>query len=328
MLSAGDVSNPPLVLLHGWGAGLAFFGRNIAGLAPFYRLHLLDWPGFGGSSRPYHSTSLSVDHAEAYFLDAFDGWVQHMRKQEPNFQRFHIVAHSMGAYLAAVYALRSPQNVLTLTLASPVGLPAAPPQKIPRGPLLRRAIFWIVFRMWDWGFTPQYFIRQAGTSLGRKMAKRFIEPRFSFQSQSTKDAFIEYFYQISVADAAGEHSLCTILESGAYARKPLAERMVKLRTPTSFLYGDGDWMSFKYAEKVCEQMKAPATVHIVEGAGHHVYYDNVQMFTKLILESCGRVSEEMPKSSSFLTDFEEHPSTTIAQPTEQQSEFSSTHYQG
>ncbi|CAN8074461.1 unnamed protein product [Agarophyton chilense] len=300
MLSAGDASKPPLVLLHGWGAGLAFFGRNISSLAPYYRLYLLDWPGFGASSRPHHSTSLSVDHAEGYFLDAFEAWVHYMRNKEPSFRRFHIVAHSMGAYLATIYALRCPQNVLTLTLASPVGLPGAPPQKIPTGSLFRRAIFWIVFRLWDLGFTPQYLIRQAGTSLGRKLAQRFIEPRFSFQSQHTKDAFIEYFYQISAADAAGEHSLSTILESGAYARKPLAERMIHLKTPTSFLYGDRDWMSSHYAEKVCEQMKAPASVHIVEGAGHHLYFDNVRAFRDLILESCSRakgISESTPCSN-------------------------------
>lgn len=291
MLTAGDKSNPPLVLLHGWGAGLAFFGRNISGLAPYYRLYLLDWPGFGASSRPHHPLSLSVSGAESYFLDAFDAWVKHMQKTEPTFDRFHLVAHSMGAYLATVYALRSPQHLLTLTLASPVGLPRAPSQKIPRGSLIRRFLFRMVFRLWDLGFTPQYLMRLGGTSFGRALARRIIEPRFQMESHSAKEALVDYFYHISAADPAGEHSLSTILQSGAYARDPLCDRMDALKVPTVFLYGELDWMNYRYAKSISERMAVPTSVHIVEGAGHHLYFDNATAFTQIILKSCRSSSE-------------------------------------
>lgn len=41
-LSAGDRNLPVLVVVHGWGAGVAFFGRNIAGLSAKFRVHIVD----------------------------------------------------------------------------------------------------------------------------------------------------------------------------------------------------------------------------------------------------------------------------------------------
>ncbi|PXF47975.1 1-acylglycerol-3-phosphate O-acyltransferase [Gracilariopsis chorda] len=151
---------------------------------------------------------------------------------------------------------------------------------------MRRFLFWMLFRLWDLGFTPQYLVRLGGTSLGRVLARKIIESRFQMQSQSAREALVDYFYHISAADAAGEHSLSTILQSGAYARDPLCDRMDALKVPTVFLYGELDWMNYRYAKSICERMSVPTSVHVVEGAGHHLYFDNVNAFTQVILKTC------------------------------------------
>lgn len=198
----------------------------------------------------------------------------------------------MGAFLSVSYALRFPKRVKGLILASPVGLPRPPQDKVPAGGWLRRTVFKLVFMLWERGYTPQYLLRLVGGRVGRYVADWIISPRFRSHDVSTRNAFTEYFYQISAAESSGEHSLSTILESGAYARRPLCDRLHELDVPTFFLYGDRDWMSAEAAEKVRQGMRVRTKVHVVKGAGHHIYYDNPEDFGKLVVEACTEIEEE------------------------------------
>lgn len=292
-LSAGDPALPPLVVVHGWGAGVAFYGRNINGLSESFRVHFIDWLGFGASSRPYFSTSYSPEEAQDFFLDAFEEWIEQMKMIEGAngaqlpFTPFHLCGHSLGAYLSVEFALRRPDLVCNVVLASPVGVPRAPEiMNLPAGaPLLKRLIRWLVFILWDLGATPQLLIRLTGQWIGRALAEKLVVPRFPADCEDTRKAFIEYFYQISAAPGSGEHALSTILQSGAYARRPLCDKLPHVTRPVTFLYGDRDWMDWKTAMELQRSMKM-ATVCIVEDAGHHLYYDNCEQFNRLVKEAC------------------------------------------
>ena len=48
-ITSGDVSNPPMVCIPGYGAGAGFYFRNIDGLAKQFRVHLVDLLGTGMS---------------------------------------------------------------------------------------------------------------------------------------------------------------------------------------------------------------------------------------------------------------------------------------
>lgn len=43
--------------------------------------------------------------------------------------------------------------------------------------------------------------------------------------------------------ASGEYALNSILQVGAWAKKPLVDRLPCLETEVSFFYGTRDWMS-------------------------------------------------------------------------------------
>lgn len=68
-------------MLHGYGAGLAFFYRNYDGLSrvPGWKLWSLDLLGYGRSSRPpfvIHSKDPQekITEAEDWFIDALEEW--------------------------------------------------------------------------------------------------------------------------------------------------------------------------------------------------------------------------------------------------------------
>ena len=87
-------------------------------------------------------------------------------------------------------------------------------------------------------------------------------------------------------------------EAGVYARESLgggimAEMLSQKRTQiqsVSVLFGDRDWMAFNQSAAVKEmneirvKMGIDASVHVLPGAGHHIYLDNADAFARHILE--------------------------------------------
>lgn len=312
-ITAGPAGAPPLLLLHGWGAGAALFARNMAALSAAHRVHALDWLGFGASARPPFDLAAGAAEAEAFFLDALEEYVDGMRARGELGARLHVVGHSMGAFLAVGYALRRPGDVINLVLASPVGVPRAPANKFPpRGaPLRKRLLFWLVFTLWDRHWTPQLFVRYAPTErLGRLLAAWAMAPRFPTDDAAARAAIDDYFYQTCVAPASAEHSLSTLLESGAYAREPLVDKLPRVHAPTLFMYGTRDWMDWAGGDAARKTMPAETDLVRVENAGHHLYYDNPDAFGEQVVRACqaaAAASAEKAKSRSCAIRTSEKP---------------------
>jgi pimeloyl-ACP methyl ester carboxylesterase len=107
---------PDLVMVHGLGANLAFWGLRIAPLlARTHRLTLYDLRGHGYSGMPPHGYSTSV------MADDLEALLDHL-----GVARAHVVAHSYGGGVALEHALANPDRVRSLTLADPVS-PGLPP---------------------------------------------------------------------------------------------------------------------------------------------------------------------------------------------------------
>ena len=67
-----------------------------------------------------------VSQAEGFFLDALEEW-----RIKQGLERMTLVGHSLGAYLAAAYALKHPERVTKLVLLSPAGVLGEPESEQP-----------------------------------------------------------------------------------------------------------------------------------------------------------------------------------------------------
>lgn len=117
-----------LVILHGYGAGLGFFYKNFEPLsrAPGWQLYALDMLGMGRSSRPpfrlkAKTKEAQITEAEDWFIDSLEEW-----RIKKKIDKFTLIGHSMGGYMAMCYALKYPGRLNKLILASPVGIPEDP----------------------------------------------------------------------------------------------------------------------------------------------------------------------------------------------------------
>lgn len=123
-----EVTDQNLVMLHGYGAGLGFFYKNFEGLSRVkgWKVYALDLLGMGRSSRPAFRLQAkdrqgSITEAENCFIDALEEW-----RVQRKIDRFTLLGHSLGGYMAVAYALKYPGHLNKLILASPVGIPEDP----------------------------------------------------------------------------------------------------------------------------------------------------------------------------------------------------------
>lgn len=347
----GEEAEETLVMVHGYGAGLGFFYRNFEPITrlPGWKLYALDMLGMGNSSRPkfkIHAKSREdqVIEAESFFIDALEEW-----RKARNIERFTLLGHSLGGYLAVSYALKYPGHLKKLILASPVGIPedpyavsAAMPEPgestleneftkdqqtiahvnsspagspaAPRKPLPS----WLVW-LWDANFSPFSFVRNSGP-LGPRLVSGWTSRRFNHLPGDEPQTLHDYSFSIFKQRGSGEYALGYILAPGAYARRPVIDRIHQVgrqplpQTDTSkalketgipivFMYGENDWMdvagglaSEVKINRAREELLKTATaeekrndrgsarVVVIPKSGHHLYLDNPDDFNKVLRE--------------------------------------------
>ncbi|MGI8579765.1 MAG: alpha/beta fold hydrolase [Solirubrobacteraceae bacterium] len=98
-----------VILLHGLGGTRASFFDTAAALSPSYRVHALDFPGFGSSSKP-----ASGRYNARWFADIVRGYMD-----EQGIERAHVVGNSMGGRVAIELGLIAPERVSALGLLCP-----------------------------------------------------------------------------------------------------------------------------------------------------------------------------------------------------------------
>jgi cardiolipin-specific phospholipase len=260
----GETTDETLVMVHGYGAGLGFFYKNFEPITrvPGLKLYALDMLGMGNSSRPpfkIHAKKREdqVIEAENWFIDALEEW-----RKARKIERFTLLGHSLGGYLAVSYALKYPGRLNKLILASPVGIPedpyaiaepmpdaqrlstvqneftqdqqavtegvpdpnlAQPNTKSPRATPRRPLPSWAVW-LWDSNVSPFSIVRMSGP-LGPRVVSGWTSRRFNHLEPDEARALHDYSFSIFKQKGSGEYALGYILSAGAFARRPLIHRI-------------------------------------------------------------------------------------------------------
>jgi cardiolipin-specific phospholipase len=147
--------------------------------------------------------------------------------------------------------------------------------------------------MWDRNYTPQWFVRAMGP-FGPRLVNGYIKNRMAHLPDEEREYLRDYTYHISSAPGSSEYSLAAILAPGAYARNPLKDRLPGLKMPTTFIYGEKDWMDYRHAVRLQPNMQVETQVIIIPHGGHHMYMENPEAFAE-------SMQAEMEKSEQMST---------------------------
>src|SRR4051795_3570340 len=208
---------PDLLLLHGLGSTKASFFETAAALSRSYRVHALDLPGFGGSSKPS-----TAPHGAAYAARAVLGTMDAL-----GIARAHIAGNSMGGRVALEVGLTRPERVGGLGLLCPA----------------------VAFVRRDWHLIVRLFRPELGMlphSLGRSRIERQFWALFADRDQvdpAVADVVVgefERIYRSPGARLAFMANARAIYLERAYGRGGFYERLSGLEPPALFVWSSHD----------------------------------------------------------------------------------------
>jgi len=107
---------PTLILIHGLGADLSKWEKNILHLSLTYRVIALDLPGFGKSDRVNH------EYRGTFFINVIRELMDYLGVSKAT-----LIGNSMGGWLSLLFAETYPQQTEKLILVAPAFVKGLPP---------------------------------------------------------------------------------------------------------------------------------------------------------------------------------------------------------
>ncbi|KAI2805894.1 hypothetical protein RDWZM_009440 [Blomia tropicalis] len=251
--------------------------------------------------------------SESYFVECIEKWRNKIGK--PLDGKFILLGHSLGGYITTAYSLKYPKNVAHLILADPFGFPPDNQSKerskngkltsAKQYPFIAKLFTKLIFDL----VTPLAPLRAMGPWGPKVIYKTRSDIRKKFaqlQQHSTSSEGVDngeqtgatkpnrtitdYIYHCNAQlPPSGEIAFQKLLHSTGWPRKPMLERIGELgkHITIDFIYGSVSWIDWETGEKVKRQLSPNGErvkVHVIEGAGHHVYADKPNEFNQLILD--------------------------------------------
>ena len=238
---------PALIMVHGLGADLTRFERNIDFLAQGHRVIALDLPGFGQSDRTQKAIS------GQFYINV----IESLRVQL-DLGEVTLIGNSMGGWLSLLYAKNYAQHVRSLILIAPAfihGLPS--------------------------GITPDMIIKGAKPETLAGMSEYLKRVLYSPDLNTQKVAELLQTHTINNsgdAISAIAHSLANeqyILDANALSH---------ITTPILLIHGDTDGIVSVSSSKNLTKLLPNALLRVINKSGHWPQWENAKTVNKLMAD--------------------------------------------
>jgi len=256
-----------VILLHGLGATKSSFFETAATLAPHHRVHAIDFPGFGGSSKPP-----MAPYSARWFAETV---VQVM--DQLGIERAHLVGNSMGGRVAIEVGMRRPDRVRALALLCPAVA------FIKRGwhPLVR------MLRP-EFGLLPHRYPRQV---VAAQFWSMFHDP--DTVDPAVADIVVDEFQRLYRTAGARFAFLCAarnIYLDAPWGKNGFYARLSDLEAPAMFIWGSHDRLIPAAFKRHVAEWLPNATQHVLERCGHVPQVEHAELTNGLLREffsDCG-----------------------------------------
>lgn len=261
----------PLLLIHGFGASLGHWRKNIPVLAEGgYRVFALDLLGFGGSDKPTHNYTI-----ELWAQQIKDFWAEHI--QEP----MVLVGNSIGGLLALTAIAEFPEIAAGGILINSAG-----------GLNHRLEEFNFPLRLVMGAFTKLVSSPLTGKFIFNNIRQKHRLRRTLYQvyrdRAAVTDELIEMLYEPSCHPGA-QQVFASVLTAPAGSTPQ--ELLPRVKHPLLILWGEKDpWTPITGAKIYQELAKNGGDVEVypIPNAGHCPHDENPKMVNELILQWLSR----------------------------------------
>jgi pimeloyl-ACP methyl ester carboxylesterase len=266
-LTAGDPSNPPLVLIHGLGATKASWLPAVPELARNHRLYAIDLPGHGSSSKPRgrYDAPWLADHVFR-FLDVLD------------LKGAFVAGNSLGGRVAMEMAMTEPEKVLGTACLCPAAA------------FLHRPALGLVRVL-----RPEFglgLLRLPRQRLQRSLRDLFYDAGAIHEDwyEAAIDDFLNHWRSVRFRRA-----FLTTLRN-VYLDEPDGEdgfwaRLTEMKPPALFVYGRHDVLITSRFSTRVQRFLPSAKVELWEDCGHVPQLEHPQRTAQTITKFFSEVSQ-------------------------------------
>lgn len=261
----------PLLLLHGFGASIGHWRKNLPVLAEGgYRVFALDLLGFGGSDKPARDYTI-----ELWAQQIKDFWAEHIR--EP----MVLVGNSIGGLLALTAIAEFPEIAAGGILINSAG-----------GLNHRPEEFNLPLRLVMGAFTKLVSSPVTGKFIFNNIRQKHRLRRTLYQVYSDRtavtDELIEMLYEPSCHPGAQEVFASVLTAPAGFSPQEL---LPKVKHPLLILWGEKDPWTPITGAKIYQELAnngGDVEVYPIPNAGHCPHDENPTMVNELILQWLSR----------------------------------------
>lgn len=244
---AEEGEGEPLVLLHGWSGSHRYWKESLPRFAPHFRTIAIDWPGFGDSDKPS-----DAPYTLSWYVDRLTRILDELKLPV-----IHLVGHSMGGGIAAMFTSQNPTRVRRLVLATAFAQGST--------------AFFIKTRLM---LVPG--IRQLIYALcGWRLIKRMIAADFTL-TLKLDDAII--------ADVCSGPYTATMLPIFSMRETDLSQHLSRIRVPTHVIGTDSDAILKRTQQDVQRAAIPGVTFTDIPNSGHCPMLEQPELFHAAVLK--------------------------------------------
>lgn len=252
------LDGPAVVLVHGFGASLGHWRKNLPVLAASCRVYALDLIGFGGSAKPAPGPLKPGEHVEY----TFETWGQQIADfcrevvGEPAF----LVGNSIGCIAIMQAAVDHPEIARSLAMLN-CSLRLLHDRHRATQPWLKRLGAPMLQQVLKQAWIGQVFFKQ--------IAKRETVRKILLKAYVRADAVTDELVDLLLAPAQDVGAVAVFLAFTGYSQGPLPEDLLaKLPCSAIMLWGDADpWEPIALGRKFADFPQVKQFIPLA-GVGH------------------------------------------------------------
>jgi len=239
-------SGPPLVLIHGIGSDADDWAFCLEALSSAHRVIAFDLLGFGRSDKP------RIDYSIAGFVEVLERFLHTL-----GIEGATLVGESLGAWIAATFALRLPDAVEKLVLVAAAGV---------------------------WGEITELPIDLHVSTLAH--LREIFEHLFYDKRLATDDLIeLAYWQHLERGDGYTIHS---VLQNLRDRRERLDDSISGLRVPTLIVWGEQDQIIPVETGQRMNRLIAGSKLDVIAECGHLPALEKPAELVRCVLEFLGQ----------------------------------------
>jgi pimeloyl-ACP methyl ester carboxylesterase len=251
----------PIVLLHGFGASVGHWRKNIAELAQGRRVYALDWLGFGASEKP--PIAYSLDLWERQLVDFLDEVVGGPAV---------LVGNSIGALIALMTTAHHPARVCATVLLNCAGGLNHRPEELPLPVRPVMAAMQLVLRVP--GLAEAFFEFARSKRNIRNTLKQVYGRR-----EAVTEELVDLLYAPSTDPGAAKVFVSVLT---ADAGQSPEELLPHVRTPLLILWGERDPWTPIARGRTLPRYAPQARFVALDGLGHCPHDEDPERVNALV----------------------------------------------